>query len=146
MQRRSDVPIRNEKDRKIIELLKDDSRKSYIEIGRKLGISESAVRRRIKVLSDGGTIKRFTIEIGDEDVTKAIAFITVESGTDVAKVSARLTKLDGVMTVHEITGSYDIVAMLGAPNILSINQSIDELRKIQGVINTNTMIILRSVS
>lgn len=140
------MKARNEKDRKIIELLKEDSRKPYIEIGRKLGLSESAVRRRIKLLVDGGAIKKFTIEMGDEDVTKAVAFITVESGTDVAKVSSRLTKLDGVMTVHEITGSYDIVAVLGAPNIADINQSIDELRKITGVTNTNTMIILRTVS
>lgn len=140
------MPVHNEKDRKIIALLKNDSRKSYIEIGRELKLSESAVRRRIKVLVDGGAIKRFTIEMGDEDITKAIAFITVESGTDVAKVSARLTKLDGVMTVHEITGSYDIVVVLGAPSIANINQSIDELRKISGVTNTNTMIILRTVS
>lgn len=136
----------NEKDQKIITLLKEDSRKSYIEIGRELGLSESAVRRRIKVLTDSGAIRRFTIEMGDADMTKAIAFITVESGADVAKVSARLTKLDGVITVHEITGNYDVMVVLGAPSIVNINDSIDELRKISGVTNTNTMIILRTVS
>ena len=136
----------SEKDRKIIALLKEDARRPYIEIGRKLGLSESAVRRRIKTLVDGGAIRRFTIEMGDSDMTRAIAFMTVESGVDVAKVSARLTKLGGVTAVHEITGSYDIVAMLGAPSITSINSSIDELRKISGVTNTNTMIILRTVS
>ena len=138
--------IHNEKDRKIIALLKDDARKSYIEIGKKLELSESAVRRRIKVLVDSGAIKRFTIEMGDADITRAIAFISVESGTDVAKVSARLTKLEGIAAIHEITGNYDIVAILGASDIASINQSIDDLRKISGVINTNTMIILRTVS
>ena len=139
------MAVHNDKDRKIIALLKEDSRKPYIEIGRKLGLSESAVRRRIKTLVDGGTINKFTIEIGDAVMTKAVAFMTVESGTDVAKVSSKLTKVDGVMTVHEITGGYDIVAVLGAPSIASINSSIDDMRKISGVASTNTMIILRTV-
>ncbi len=136
--------MHSEKDRKIIALLKKDARKGYGDIGKEVGLSESAVRRRIKTLLDAGTIKRFTLEMGDEGMTKAVAFVTVESGTDVAKVSQRIMKLDGVVKVHEITGSYDIITSLSAQNILSINDSIDQLRKIPGVTNTNTTIILRT--
>ena len=138
--------FRDKVDEKIIEYLKNDSRESFVDIGKKLKLSESAVRRRVKNLVDSGTIKKFTIEVGEENATKAIVLVSVESTMDTSKVSTKLTKLDGVRTVYEITGQYDITVIMSAPNITEINSSIDALRKIQGVTDTNTVIILRTVS
>ena len=132
-------------DERIIEYLKSDSRESFVDIGKKLKLSESAVRRRVKNLVDNGTIKKFTIELGEENATSAIVLVSVDSATDTSKVSQKLTKLDGVKTVYEITGQYDITTIISAPNISEINSSIDALRKIPGVIDTNTVIILRKV-
>ena len=133
-------------DEKIINYLKEDSRESFVDIGKKLKLSESAVRRRVKNLVDNKTIKRFTVEIGEENATSAIVLISVDSATDTAKVSEKLAKLEGVKTVYEITGQYDITTIISATNISEINNSIDALRKIPGVIDTNTVIILRKVA
>ena len=133
-------------DEKIINFLKEDSRESFVDIGKKLKLSESAVRRRVKNLVDSGTIKRFTVEIGEENATSAIVLISVDSAIDTAKVSEKLAKLEGVKTVYEITGQYDIITIISATNISEINNSIDALRKIPGVIDTNTVIILRKVT
>ena len=130
----------------IIEMLKKDSRESFVVIGQKLGLSESAIRRRVKNLTDGGTIKKFTIETGDVNATSAIILISVDSATDTSKVSAKLTKLHGVHTVYEITGQYDIAVIIRAPTITDINACIDSLRKVPGVFDTNTVIILRTVT
>ncbi len=133
-------------DEKIIEFLRADSRESFVDIGKKLKLSESAVRRRVKNLVDSGRIKKFTVEIGESNTTSAIVLISVESSMDTSKVSARLTKLEGVKTVYEITGQYDIAVIIRAPNITEINSSIDSLRKIPGVSDTNTVIILRTIT
>jgi DNA-binding Lrp family transcriptional regulator len=133
-------------DDEILRILKEDSRESFVDIGKKLKLSESAVRRRVKNLTDSQIIKKFTIEIGDQNSTKAIVLISVESSMDTSKVSARLARLEGVKTVYEITGQYDIVVVISAPNIKEINTSIDSLRKIPGVSDTNTVIILRDVT
>ncbi|MBI2006225.1 MAG: Lrp/AsnC family transcriptional regulator [Nitrosopumilales archaeon] len=133
-------------DEKIIEFLRADSRESFVDIGKKLKLSESAVRRRVKNLVDSGIIKKFTVEIGESNTTSAIVLISVESSMDTSKVSARLTKLEGVKTVYEITGQYDIAVIIRAPNITEINSSIDSLRKIPGVSDTNTVIILRTIT
>jgi len=133
-------------DDEILKILKDDSRESFVDIGKKLKLSESAVRRRVKNLSDAKIIKKFTIEIGEQNATKAIVLISVESSTDTARVSARLTKLEGVKTVYEITGQYDIAVIISSPNITEINAAIDSLRKVQGVSDTNTVIILREIT
>ena len=63
-----------------------------------------------------------------------------------SRVSAKLTKLEGVQTVYEITGQYDIAVIISSPNIVEINQSIDSLRKVPGVSDTNTVIILREIT
>ncbi len=136
---------RDKIDEKIIEYLKNNSRESFVDIGKKIKLSESAVRRRVKNLMDAGVIGRFTIEMGDEDATSAIVLISVDSSTDTAKVSSKLTTLDGIKTVYEITGQYDITVIVSASNISEINSSIDALRKIPGVTDTNTVIILRKV-
>ena len=136
----------NKIDEKIIDFLSDDSRESFVDIGKKLKLSESAVRRRVRNMVDNGTIKKFTVEVGDKNTTSAIVLISVDSTIDTSKVSVKLTKLEGVKTVYEITGQYDITVIISAPNIAEINNSIDALRKIPGVIDTNTVIILRTVS
>jgi DNA-binding Lrp family transcriptional regulator len=137
--------LKDKVDEKIIEYLKENSRESFVDIGKKLKLSESAVRRRVKNLVDSNTIKRFTLEMGEENVTSAIVLVSVDSATDTSKVSLKLAKLEGVKTVYEITGQYDITTIISATNISEINNSIDALRKIPGVIDTNTVIILRKI-
>ena len=132
-------------DERIIGYLKEDARESFVDIGKKLKLSESAVRRRVKNLIDSKTISKFTIELGEENVTSAIVLVSVDSATDTSKVSLKLAKLNGVKTVYEITGQYDITTIMSASSIAEINNSIDALRKITGVVDTNTVIILRKI-
>jgi len=72
----------NEFDQRILEILRIDSRKSFVDIGKELGLSESAIRRRIKNLTDNGTISRFTIEENSSKKTSAITLLSVSSTTD----------------------------------------------------------------
>lgn len=136
---------RDKIDEKIIEFLKNDSRESFVDIGKKLKLSESAVRRRVKNLIDKGTIKKFTVELNDSNNTSAIVLVSVDSALDTSKVSSKIAKLEGIKTVYEITGQYDITAIISAPNINEINTCIDALRKIPGVTDSNSVIILRTL-
>ena len=129
-------------DEKILGFLRDDSRESFVVIGKKLKLSESAVRRRVKNMVNNGVIEKFTIE---EHNASAIVLVSVDSSIDTSKVSVKLTKLNAVKTVYEITGQYDISVIIKAPNITEINACIDDLRKIPGMIDTNTVIILRTI-
>lgn len=137
--------FRDKIDEKIIEFLRNNSRESFVDIGKKLKLSESAVRRRVKNLVDNRTIKKFTVEVGDSNSTSAIVLISVDSAMDTSKVSSKITKVEGVKTVYEITGQYDITVIISAPNINDINTCIDALRKIPGVTDSNSVIILRTL-
>ena len=52
----------DEIDVKILKILKEDSRTKYVKIAKTVGLTEGAVRRRIRNLINRGIIKRFTIE------------------------------------------------------------------------------------
>ena len=132
-------------DDKIIGILQSNSRKSFVEIADEIRLSESAVRRRVKHLIDSGIIKRFTIELESSNKTSAITLISVTSTADTSVVSSNLMKLSGVEVIYEITGQYDIAAIIVGPTIAEINKYIDDVRKVEGVSDTNTVIILKTM-
>lgn len=131
----------DEIDRKILEILREDARKPYTDIAKAVGLSEGAIRKRIRDLVKSGVIRKFTISTGPREGVRAITLISAASTPE---VSPKILKLDGVETVYEITGQYDIAVILSATNIDEINKCVDRIRAIEGITNTNTMIILRS--
>jgi Lrp/AsnC family transcriptional regulator, involved in the regulation of lysine biosynthesis len=135
----------NSIDEKIINILQIDSRKPFVEIAKQIGLSESAVRRRVKNLLDNNTIKRFTLELNSTNRTSAITLISVSSTADTSAVSVALMNLKGVVVIYEITGQYDIAAIITASSVIEINRCIDDVRRIDGVSDTNTVIVLKTM-
>ncbi|RLF99540.1 MAG: Lrp/AsnC family transcriptional regulator [Candidatus Wolframiiraptor sp.] len=132
-------------DLRIIELLRKDGRMSFIDIGRKVGLSEGAVRRRIKLLQEKGIIKRFTIEVDRGYGVSAITFIHLEYSSSAKDVVNKVAKVPGVETVYELTGRFDALAIISAPSIGELNERIDMIRNIEGVKGTETAVILRII-
>jgi DNA-binding Lrp family transcriptional regulator len=132
-------------DDKILKILQADSRGPFVEIAGEIGLSESAVRRRVKNMVNNGVIAQFTIELGASEKTSAITLVSVSSSSDTSSVSSDLKKLGGVQVIYEITGQYDIAVILTAPTIGEINKYIDDVRKTAGVSDTNTVIVLKTL-
>lgn len=132
-------------DHTLLERLQKNSRESFADMAKAVGLTAPATRRRIERLEAAGTIRRFTIERGEMG-TSAIVLVSVDSSHETSDVSESLAGLDGIRTIYEITGQYDIVAILSAAGITELNTAIDSLRRTAGIIDTNTVIILRRVS
>ena len=130
---------------KILALLEENSRMTYVEIGAQVGLSEGAVRNRIQSLVSEDVIKRFTIEKSISHGVRALTMIAVEPGIPTFEVSKKVNELEGVEQIYEVTGEYDIVMVSHGINIESINKVIEDIRKINGVEKTNTIIVLRTV-
>jgi len=134
----------DETDREIIKILKNDGRATYSYIGKKVGLSEGAVRKRIKALIDSGIIRQFTVKVGLTEGAEAITLLSVNPSFPTSDVSKILKKFPNVETVYEITGQYDIAVIISGLNITEVNECLEKVRRLEGVVNTNTMIILRS--
>jgi len=134
----------DEIDKEIIRILKRNARASYVDIGKKIGLSEGAVRKRVKALLDSGVIRRFTIKVGLTEGAEAITLISVNPSFPTSDVSELLRKLPNIETIYEVTGQYDIAVIISALSITEVNECIERIRQIEGVARTNTMIILHS--
>ncbi|HMK94202.1 MAG TPA: Lrp/AsnC family transcriptional regulator [Candidatus Limnocylindrales bacterium] len=134
----------DEKDNEIIRLLKNDARAGYGEIGAKIGLSEGAVRKRIKTLTDQGVVRKFTVKISLAEGAQAIMLLTANPGCPTQEVSKKIQAIPNVETTYEVSGEYDIVAIITAMKMTEINECIERIRMVEGIVKTNTMIVLRS--
>ncbi len=135
----------DEKDKQIIKILKDDGRAGYGDIGAKIRLSEGAVRKRIKTLTDEGVIRKFTVKIGVAEGAEAIMLLAINPAHPTREVSKKIQAIPNVETTYEVTGEYDIIAVIGGMNVMEVNECIDKIRSVEGIMKTNTMIVLRSL-
>jgi DNA-binding Lrp family transcriptional regulator len=132
-------------DELIIGILKEDSRAPNTEIATKLILSESAVRRRIENLKSNGRIRKFTVEVDDRGASSAITWVSIDPSVPTKQVSEKMRTVKGVEVVYEAAGQYDVAAIITGANITDVNKSIEGIRRIGGVISTNTTMVLRTI-
>ncbi len=135
----------DEKDYRLLQLLRQNARTPYSVLAKELRLSETAVRKRIARLVKLGVIKRFTIEyeVAGKEIRAAVLVKTLPQ-TKVPRISASLLSIPGVETVYEVTGEHDILALVSATSIEELNSCVDAIRSTEGVASTNTMIIMRT--
>ena len=133
-------------DEQILQILRQDSRAAFVDIAARVGLSEAAVRRRVSNLVKGGTIRRFTIEVDEpQTATSAITYVSVSPSAPTADVSKKLKSVKGVEMIYETTGAFDIAAIIKGESIAEVNKSVEEIRRLDGVLKTETTIILRTI-
>ncbi len=126
----------DEIDYKILQILRQDARCTNSEIGATVKLTEGAVRNRIKRLIEASVIKRFTIET-QPDEAEAIVLIRTQTKTS-KEILKRIRKYSN--RLFETAGEYDVAAYLAAQNVREINENVDRLRGIDGVISTVTLL------
>ncbi len=132
-------------DEKIIKALTENSRKTYVDIGNTVGLSEGAVRNRVQTLIRSGTIRKFTVEVAPSIRVRSLTMISVDPSIPTYAVSKRVEELSGIESIYEVTGEYDIVCVVSQRDIEGLNQTIEEIRKLDGIVKTNTVIVLRTL-
>jgi Lrp/AsnC family transcriptional regulator for asnA, asnC and gidA len=135
----------DEIDEKIINLLKENSRVTYVEIGNTVGLSEGAVRNRVQALVNSGMIRKFTIEVAPSIRVRALTMISVNPSVPTYSISKKIEELSGIERIYEVTGEYDVFCVVSSRDIEGVNQCIEDIRKIEGVVKTNTIIVLRTL-
>ena len=138
----------DEQDRKILNLLTQNARYTYSEIGEKLGLSRVAIKNRIDALEQRGVIEEYTVIINPQRLGGAISCyyeIETEPGA-LAEVVARLNDCPTITQIYRVTGKnklhvHAVAASAGEMERL-IREVIDPL---PGVKDISTNIILSRV-
>jgi len=125
-------------DLEVLKILRKDARAKYVKIADAVGLTEGAVRRRIRKLIDEGVVKSFTIETTAE--FEGIVLVETEP-TQTKTATAKIRKIAG--RVFEVSGGFDIAALIQAYTMEELNRKIDEIRKLPEVLTTNTLVKLK---
>jgi DNA-binding Lrp family transcriptional regulator len=80
-------------DDKIIEILKKDSRRPFVEIANELEVSEGTIRSRVKKLFDEGVIQAFTIKTSSKNV-KALVEVKIDVNVNTSDIAAKIADQD----------------------------------------------------
>ena len=61
------------------------------------------------------------------------------------KVTAALEKLPEVIDLHEVTGEYDLVALIQTESIVDFRRLTHKIQRIEGIRGTNSMVIIHTL-
>ncbi len=134
-------------DKKILEILQRDGRVPFSRIAREVGLSEATIHLRIKRLRESGVLKGFTAIIDPEKIGKnTLAFVLIK--TDVrehGKALAEIAEIKGVEEVYDITGEYSALVKVRVRDREELAQVLDQIADVEGVKDTETLYVLRTV-
>ncbi|MBL7117863.1 MAG: Lrp/AsnC family transcriptional regulator [Candidatus Syntrophoarchaeum sp.] len=137
----------DEIDEKIIEMLQEDSRKTFVEIAKELGVSDPTIHVRVKKLQEAGVIEKFTAVLAPEKVEKGVAaFIEINVKPNmIEEIIRNLGRLDEVLEIHETFGEYDIIAKIRAKTNEDLRDLVvRKIRIIPNIVNTRVTTVLKT--
>jgi DNA-binding Lrp family transcriptional regulator len=131
-------------DRKLIALLRADSREPASALAAKLRISRGTVQNRIERMRAAGVIQGFTIKTRpelEEQRVRAIMGIAIEGERSAAVVKA-MKGFPEVAAIHTTNGRWDLIAELDTGSLAEFSRTLDQIRTIDGIASTETSILL----
>ncbi|WP_297477969.1 HTH-type transcriptional regulator LrpA [Thermococcus sp.] len=138
----------DERDKIIIDMLTRDARTPFTEIAKVLGISETAVRKRVKALEEAGVIKQYTAVVDPSKLGYNLVSLT---GVDtlperIFEVASKLKKFEFVRKVYLTSGDHMIMAEVWARDGEDLSDIIsNKIGRIEGVTKVCPAIILEKL-
>ncbi|SEE39007.1 transcriptional regulator, AsnC family [Rhizobiales bacterium GAS191] len=131
-------------DKDLLMLLGENARAPTSKLARALRLSRTTVQSRIERLERQGVIAGYTVRLSDEHKKGLIkAHILITALPKVTnRVEVELRKIVEVRTVHSVSGTYDLIAIVSAPSIQELDAVIDRIGTLEGVERTMSSIIL----
>ena len=130
------------KDKKIIEILKQDARLPIKEIAKSTKIRPSTVHQRIQKLIENETIEKFTIKLSNKAVGENFIVFMLVKGSTNEYIDNKFLNNNHVKEVFGITGEYDVIIKLKFKDVEEFHNFILNFRKDKKEIqSTLTMVV-----
>ncbi|KAA1180313.1 Lrp/AsnC family transcriptional regulator [Rhizobium tropici] len=133
-----------DKDRELIALLGQNARMPVATLAKRLSLSRTTVQARLERLEREGVISGYGVRLSEtylSGLIRAHVLITIAPKA-LSAVTASLGAIPEVTTLHSVSGTFDLIAIVAAPSISELDQLIDEIGTIDGVERTLSSIIL----
>lgn len=138
----------DEIDHQILKLLSQNSRMSYIEIGKRVNLSRVAVKSRIEAMEKEGIIEQYSIIVNPQKLGRMVsAFFDIQVEPKyMYQVAEELAKKESVTDVYQMTGSSN----LHVHAIMQLNEDLErflkeELYVIKGIVSIESNLIISRI-
>ncbi|MFZ5965669.1 MAG: Lrp/AsnC family transcriptional regulator [Bacillota bacterium] len=136
-------------DLKIIDALKENSRATTSEISKKVNLSIPAVSERIRKMEEAKIIENYTIKVNREKMNYkllAFIFVNVDKTENIGNFRNAIVQYNSVLECHHVAGEYDYLLKVLVEDTKSLECFLsDTLKKIKGVLKSNTIITLSTL-
>jgi DNA-binding Lrp family transcriptional regulator len=142
-------PVRiDDLDRKILDHLEHDGRATLADVGAAVGLSASAVKRRVDRLQATGVIVGYAAIVDPQAIGDRLeAFVELYCADNVAPgdLLASVAGLPAVVAAHTVAGDADAVVRVRVEGIEALERAIEQLRRDPKVVRTRTMVALSTL-
>lgn len=137
----------DDKDRHLLQLLRDDARAPLKTLAAQVGLARSSVRERIAKLERGGVIVGYRAELAEGAAAAqpdVRAFLLLKLlRTPLPETIRRLNALPGTRRCHSVSGEIDLVVEFAVATMRELNDHRDTVARLPGVADVTTMPVLR---
>ena len=134
-------------DRRMLRELLKNSKRSYRELAKSIGVSAATVINHIQRLESAGVIAGYTVRLDSErlgyDLT-VITEITVSKGK-LLEVEEDIAKIPNVCAVYDVTGLTDAMVIAKFKSRRSLSDFTKKLLAMPYVERTNTHVVLTTM-
>lgn len=136
--------IRDELDRRLLDMLAADARQSTVQLSRKLGVPRTTVHERIGRLERLGVIRGYTVVLetpAENCLAQSTILMSIEQRRQ-QDVVRRLKRFPEVKVCDAINGEFDLMLQIEAPLNEDIDAVIDDIVNIEGVVRCRSFTVL----
>lgn len=133
-------------DHRILNMLLENGRISYVDMGKELGMTRVAVSERVKVLQEQGVIEGFTVTLNLNKIGKPIsAFFSIDvEMNDFEAIAIDLAQDPDVLSIYQMTGPSTLHVHAALESMESLEKFITErLYSVKGIKKVESQILLR---
>jgi DNA-binding Lrp family transcriptional regulator len=134
-------------DRKLLRELLKDSRRSYRDLAKAIGVSAATVINHVQRLESAGVITDYTVMLDHERLgyeLTVITEITVSRGK-LIETQREIAKLPYVCGVYDVTGEIDSIVIAKFRNRRELSEFPKDLLSMEYVERTNTHVVLNTM-
>ena len=131
-------------DAKLLELLQEDGRRPYAELGTAVGISGPAAHERVKKLESRGIIAGYAARVSAEMVgmgVLAFAWVTQAPGTVATDLMGDFGDIGEIEECHHIAGEADYLLKIRARDTRDLERIVRRVQATRYVFSTETDVV-----
>jgi len=135
-------------DKSILKILQNDGKASLRDIEKEIGLSTTAIRARLKRLTDSHIIKKYMAIIDCRQLgyrEMVIASLRVNSSLPLEQIKRKVEEIEQIKYAYIVTGEYPIFLMFKCLDHEDAMKLIEKLRNLPGVEEVKTQLVLDRV-